>query len=44
MALDQDIHHGYWSGRQSVADGQDIVVMKPGALTLGHKLRKTLKL
>ena len=43
MMLDQDIHHGYWSGRSGVTDGQDIVVMKPGALLPIHKLRQALR-
>lgn len=28
MVLDQPIHPGFWSGRQGVTDGQDIVVLK----------------
>jgi SAM-dependent methyltransferase len=28
LVLDQPIHHGSWSGRQNVPDGQDIVIMR----------------
>ena len=30
MVLDQPIHPGFWSGRQGVTDGQDIVVLTAG--------------
>jgi SAM-dependent methyltransferase len=30
MTLDQPIHHGFWSGRQGVTDGQDMAVLIAG--------------
>lgn len=29
MMLDQPIHHGFWSGRKDVPDGQDVLVFRP---------------
>ncbi len=44
LTLDQPIHHGSWSGRRDVPDGQDIVIVKPAPhhVRLLGKLRHAL--
>lgn len=37
MVLDQPIHPGFWSGRQGLTDGQDIVVLKAGPPPLKNR-------
>jgi hypothetical protein len=43
MALDQPIHPGFWCGRQGVADGQDIAVLKAGPVEKRSLMQRLLR-